>query len=120
MAEDSILKQLITANTLKTGEVVFRGQDGWVSSIHGATLYDQDVNLDDEVTRFSAPHHVVGVYSIMVEVTGDTITPHHIREKIRATGPGNYDHYRHGDTSAMTLTALSPHRVDEETYHVSL
>ena len=101
MAESSIMKQVITANTLKTGEVVFHGPDSWVSSLSAATLYDVDADLDNDIQNLSAPHHVVGVYSIKVILQDGHVTPHHIRERIRATGPGNYDHYRVGDTGAM-------------------
>ena len=102
------MKQVITANTLKTGEVVFRGKDGWVSNIDDATLYDQSADLDQDMERYLVPHHVLGVYSIMVNIDGKTVTPHHIREKIRATGPGNYDHKRDGDTSSMGNPSAKP------------
>ena len=95
------MKQVITANTLKTGEVVFLGAEGWVSSLEDAVLYEKDENLDEMMTLHHAPDHVMGLYAIDVEVKQGVAVAHHIREKIRVLGPGNYDHKRVGDTSPM-------------------
>ena len=77
------MKQVITANTLKTGEVVFLGAEGWVSSLEDAVLYEQDENLDEMIALHQAPDHVMGLYAIDVEVKQGVVVAHHIREKIR-------------------------------------
>lgn len=101
MVKGRVMKQVITANTLKTGEVVFWGQSDWVSNIEDAALYSDDLDLTQEMKAISFPDHVVGVYSITVVVNEGAPVPHHIREKIRALGPRNYDHRRDGDTASM-------------------
>ena len=101
------MNKVITANTLKTGEVVFwgindNGGRGWICSLDNAERFDESADLDNTVADVDQPDHVVGVYTILVTEEGGLITPYHIREKIRALGPGNYDHRRNGDVSAMT------------------
>ena len=95
------MMKAITANTFKTGEVVFLGPNGWVSALEDAVLFDRQENLEDVMERYNQPDHVVGIYTIDVEVSAESIKPHHIREKIRAKGPGNYQHHRRGDTSPL-------------------
>ena len=95
------MMKVITANTLKTGEVVFLGPDRWVSDLNQAALFDQDEDLDQIMKTYDQADHVMGLYAIHVEVKANDVTPHHIREKIRATGPGNYDHQRVRDIAPM-------------------
>ena len=95
------MMKVITANTLKTGEVVFLGAEGWVSTLSSARLFDSEQGLEEVMREHDVADHVVGVYAIDVERRGGDVVAQHIREKIRATGPGNYDHQRVGDTSAM-------------------
>ena len=95
------MMKVITANTFKTGEVVFLGPNGWVSALEDAVLFEHEENLEDVMARYNQPDHVVGIYAIDVEVSAEAIKPHHIREKIRAKGPGNYQHHRRGDTSPL-------------------
>ena len=95
------MMKVITANTFKTGEVVFLGLTGWVSALEEAVLFDQEENLENVMAMHNQPDHVVGLYAIDVEVSAEAVIPHHIREKIRAKGPGNYQHHRRGDTSPL-------------------
>lgn len=93
--------KVITANTLKTGEVVFLGDSGWVATLDGARLFTDEPALDAAISANNAPAHVVGLYAIDVAVKDAVLTPVHIREIIRAHGPGNYNHTRIGDTAPM-------------------
>jgi hypothetical protein len=99
------MKKVITANTLKTGEVAFLGSHGWVSGLSEAWLFDADDGLDDIIVKNRAPDHVIGLYAIDVTQEEGGITPVHIREKIRVEGPGNYAHHRRGDISPMRASS---------------
>ena len=95
------MTNVITANTLKSGEVVFLAHDGWATALDAARLFDADMDLDAVITAHNVPDHVIGLYAIAVTVKNGVVTPRHIRERIRAAGPGNYNHTRLGDTAPM-------------------
>ncbi len=94
--------QVITANRLRDGVVVFLGTDfSWVDQIGAARVFatpetseaglaatkkDEDDNL------------VLDVYAIEVAEKDGVITPTRLREAIRATGPTI--HPEHGKGSA--------------------
>jgi hypothetical protein len=99
------MKKVITANTLKTGEVTFLGSHGWVSGLEEARLFDKDDGLDDIILENRAPDHVIGLYAIDVTLEEGGVTPVHLREKIRVEGPGNYAHHRRGDVSPMGVSS---------------
>ena len=82
--------QIVTANRLTDGRVVFRDHDGrWVETIAAATVLDAtaaktavEASQADVAARLIVEPHVVEV------VQGPTgVVPKTMREKIRAGGP---------------------------------
>jgi hypothetical protein len=85
------MPQIVTANRLLDGDVVFRSADGpWVRNIDGAGVLE--TKADAEVANAAAiadADAAVVVDVAVIEVThqGDRIVPVRLRERIRAFGP---------------------------------
>jgi sulfite reductase (NADPH) hemoprotein beta-component len=83
--------QILTANLLSDGLVVFLGKGGsWSASLEGAQL----AHSDTDVARLEAmggdaarANHIVDPYLVEVEETGPTLSPIEMRERMRARGP---------------------------------
>jgi sulfite reductase (NADPH) hemoprotein beta-component len=91
MAKKITGPQILTANLLGDGLVVFLGKDGaWASSVEGAQLAhsNDDVELLEAMGGEAAlANHIVDPYLIEVEDTGSSLLPVEMRERMRARGP---------------------------------
>jgi Protein of unknown function (DUF2849) len=89
MAHQNHGSQMLTANRLRDGDVLYRKGDGWVLTLAEGDVYDEAgaasalVAAQAETVRntFVAP------YLFEVRVTDGAITPVKEREIIRAAGP---------------------------------
>ncbi|WP_181699556.1 DUF2849 domain-containing protein [Chthonobacter albigriseus] len=85
------MPQIVTANRLIDGEVVFRAADGsWVRDVNGAgVLQSKDEAGVAEAAALAdfANAIVVDVAVIDVTVAADKVVPVRLRERIRAFGP---------------------------------
>jgi hypothetical protein len=86
-----MMPQVLTANRLSVGEVVYwNGARGWVSHLLDAeVLPDAQAEsvLKTAGTRSVAEREVVNPYLFEVRVNGATVVPVKTREAIRAAGP---------------------------------
>ncbi len=85
------MTQMLIANRLRDGLVVFRSADGaWVESIDRGELIEDGLEAQRllERSRVDERHNlVIDPNLIPVTVRGGVRTPDQIREAIRATGP---------------------------------
>lgn len=82
--------QVMTANRLADGEVVFLGTRGWVEDIAGANVADsaeQAKALDALGRQAMAVNEVVDAYLIGVTADDGRIRPVKLREYLRTVGP---------------------------------
>ena len=87
----SLTKNVISANRLGDGVVVFVGRDGgWVEGLKNARLFahaeEAEKNLG-AARASEAANLVVDCYAFAVKCEGPKITPVTLRDKIRAAGP---------------------------------
>ncbi len=91
MAKKITGPQILTANLLNEGMVVFLGKGGaWASSLESAQLAhsDDDVaQLEAQGGRAAQANLIVDPYLIEVEETGSMLSPVQFRERMRARGP---------------------------------
>ncbi len=84
-------KQVVTANRLRDGTVVYLdSEDGWSERIEAARVAGDDEAGADLLARSETPAQalkVVGPYLMEVTETDGRITPVGVREIIRARGP---------------------------------
>jgi len=85
------MPQIVTANRLIDGEVVFRAADGsWVRSVDDAdVLADKTAAAaaEAEAQKDVAAAVVVDLAVIDVKLEGGRVVPVRLRERIRAFGP---------------------------------
>ena len=97
------MTQVITANRLADGIVVFWGQDGsWVEAIGASRLYDDAASVAHglaETKKGEDDNLVIDVYAIEVADRSGTVTPVRMREAIRATGPTIHPEHGKGQAS---------------------
>jgi len=90
-------QQVITANRLLDGRVVFLAANGEWSELVGASrvaLDDSDAALlQAEANQAVADRKVVAPYLIPVSTEGGHITPLRYREVLRALGPSTHPDY---------------------------
>jgi hypothetical protein len=82
--------QVITANSLKDGRVVFQTAFGWSLHIDEAELLETKESVTAALTRAhadAAANRVVEPYAIEVSRSGEDLVPVRLRERIRADGP---------------------------------
>ena len=83
--------QMIIANTLKDGFVVFLAEDGsWTAAIESGAIAETDeraANLLTTAKEAEAANVVIDPYLIPVEIEDGRPRPVEYREYIRATGP---------------------------------
>ena len=85
------MPQVVTANQLGDGRVVFLGRNGrWVENIEESRIIESE--SEGEQSMESARHaesrqEVVNPYLISVELEGSRLRPIQTRERIRAAGP---------------------------------
>lgn len=95
-------EQIITANRLNDGLVVFLAEDGsWADSILDAHVLTNDEQLERRLAMANAAEQaliVVGPYEIEVaETEGGDIRPVRYRERIRAYGPSTHADFARQD-----------------------
>lgn len=84
------MSEIITANRLIDGAVVFQAEKGWVEDFVLAAVYESA-----EATKASlalakedeARDIIVDAYAVVVEMRGGHYAPKALREFIRASGP---------------------------------
>lgn len=83
--------QVMTANRLGDGEVVFLTRDGsWNEKIDAAVLAQEPlaiVALEARATEAVNANHITGPYLFDAERVAGKIRATHIRERIRTLGP---------------------------------
>ena len=83
--------QLLTANRLSDGAVVYLDRDGgWSTRFDEAWVVDNEIDasaFEDIGHRGECARIVVGSYLMDVVADGDAYLPIRMREKIRAEGP---------------------------------
>ncbi len=87
--------QIVTANNLMDGDVVYLTEDGeWSRRLSEATIALTDQQAKALLAEAQAqPHRLVGPYLTAVEIGDDgRPRPAHFREAFRATGPSNRFH----------------------------
>ena len=86
-----MMPQVLTANRLSVGEVVYwGGAKGWVPYLRDAEILPDDRAEDvlkGDGARSVQERQVVGVYLFEVRVTDGIVVPVKQREAIRAAGP---------------------------------
>lgn len=100
---------VITANDLRSGEVVYLDPQGaWCACLDDGRVVEA-ADLDAVLTlggQGEVEGQVVGVYEISVSRDGARIVPERLRERIRAFGPSTHadfarveapEHLRHPD-----------------------
>jgi hypothetical protein len=84
------MSEVITANRLIDGVVVFQAQTGWVEDFARAAIYDDAEAVKAGLAlakQDEAADLVVDAYPIVVELRGGHYAPKALREFIRASGP---------------------------------
>jgi hypothetical protein len=85
--------QIVTANDLFEGDVVYlTAENGW-SRFHAEAAIAKDAEMAEAMieTAKSQPGRIVGPYLATVEVDADGAPrPSHFRETFRTCGPSNY------------------------------
>ena len=82
--------EIITANRLKDGLVVFQAAGGWTIDVNQAEMLDGKDTVASALDRAkadAAQNIVVDPYAIQVTITATGIAPTRLRERIRAEGP---------------------------------
>lgn len=83
--------QVITANRLSDGRVVWLAVDGhWVEDIAASAVLAEQSAVEAALARSNpavSEREVVEPYATDVEVVGDRVVPKSLRERIRAEGP---------------------------------
>lgn len=88
--------QIMTANKLSDGTVVFLGYDGeWTRFVDDARIAERDEDVAEMETESAQSSEVVDPYLVDVEVravegSGRFIKPTQYRERIRAFGPSTH------------------------------
>lgn len=87
--EVRLTRQLVTANRLRDGAVVYRTGDSWSPDIAGSRLAapSEAEALLAAATAGPKPLPVVAPYLIDAEVESGAVRPLSLRERIRAGGP---------------------------------
>ena len=84
------MMEIITANRLGDGRVVFQTAFGWSLHVDKAEILDTKEAVEAALRRGAddaAANRVVDVYAIAVKRQGDSLLPVRLRERIRAEGP---------------------------------
>ena len=89
--------QVVTANRLTDGNVVYLAQDGsWTRVIAEAEIADADGAIEVLLQRAAdaeAEQEIVGVYAIDVSVDDKIVKPTNYKEVIRAMGPTTHTNF---------------------------
>ena len=97
------MSQVISANRLSDGIVVFRASGGaWVEQLRDAEILPDASAVKAAMglgEKDVLANHVIEVAAFDVAVKGDHVEPVHLRDKIRAKGPTT--HPDHGKQAAL-------------------
>ena len=86
---------MLTANRLKSGDVLYRKGGGWVPLLADADVYSEQAAADAALTAATAElvrNEVVAPYLFEVREKDGRIVPVKEREIIRAAGPTVHPH----------------------------
>ena len=87
--------QMLTANRLKSGDVLYRKADGWVLTLAEGTVYQTQAEADAALAAAQAEtvrNEFVAPYLFEVRQKDGRIVPVKEREIIRAAGPTVHPH----------------------------
>jgi hypothetical protein len=89
-----IFGQIITANALLAGDVVyFTAADTWTRDMQKAEVFSDEAIAQVRLIEAMAQANViVGAYLMPIQHTKDGHAPIHFREEFRTKGPSNYAH----------------------------
>ena len=90
MAHQNHGPQMLTANRLRDGDVLYRKGDGWAVMLADGDVYPDQASADAALAAATAElvrNEFVAPYLFEVRVAGDVIAPVKEREIIRAAGP---------------------------------
>jgi Protein of unknown function (DUF2849) len=82
--------QMLTANRLRDGDVVYWRAGGWVEAFEQGDVFAAEADADaalDAARKFVAGNVVVNPYLFEVRAEADGVVPVKEREIIRAAGP---------------------------------
>lgn len=103
--------KVLTANDLKTGEVVFWSRGQWVIGFtDGERFEDDDAAAPALAAAEAQPKVVVAPYLIDVEQIEGHWVPIAFRERLRALGPSNHTQHgkqADGDADVAALVAAT-------------
>ena len=95
MAQNSTTFQMLTANRLESGDVLYRQGTGWVLTLEEGDVY-RDAAAADAALAVAQSETVrntfVAPYLFEVRETGGRIVPVKEREIVRAAGPTVHPH----------------------------
>ena len=95
MAHQNQGSQMLTANRLRDGDVLYRKGDGWVLTLEGGDVYADKAGADAALAVATAElvrNEVVAPYLFEVRELNGKIVPVKEREIIRAAGPTVHPH----------------------------
>ena len=95
MAAPKTGPQMLTANRLRTGDVLYRKGGGWVPQLADAEVYEDQAAADAALAAATAElprNEFVAPYLFEVRTAGGKTVPVKEREIIRAAGPTVHPH----------------------------
>ncbi len=95
MAHQNQSPQMLTANRLRDGDVLYRKGSGWVAMLADADVYRDPASADAALAAATAElirNEFVAPYLFEVRDTSGKIVPVKEREIIRAAGPTVHPH----------------------------
>jgi hypothetical protein len=95
MAHQNQGSQMLTANRLRDGDVLYRKGDGWVLMLADGDVYADQASADAALTAATAEltrNEFVAPYLFEVREVNGKIRPVKEREIIRAAGPTVHPH----------------------------
>jgi hypothetical protein len=94
MARSPISTQVVTANHLIEGDVIYlTADDQWSRHLFEAELIDDEAHAAIRLLDAQAqPHIAVGPYLAEAKAGPDGPEPVHFREAFRTRGPSNHNH----------------------------
>src|ERR1700716_656911 len=95
MARENQGSQMLTANRLRDGDVLYRKGDGWVPMLADGEVYTDQASADAALAAATAElarNEFVAPYLFEVRDVNGKITPVKEREIIRPAGPTVHPH----------------------------
>jgi len=91
--------QVVTANDLRLGDVVYlTADDGWTRHHHEAELIEDEAHAQMRLLHAAAQKlTIVGAYLADARPGPNGPEPIHFREAFRTRGPSNYAHGKQAD-----------------------